>query len=330
MKIFITGGAGYIGSVLAGQLLSRGDDVTVFDDLWFGGDSVIALMQSDRFRLIKGDICSENNLATIMRTADCVVHLAALVGFPACEKGGRDYARRINVQGTQNVCQAANKAGVKRLIFASSYSNYGESQQGELVTETSPLQPKSIYAETKIEAERYLLCQDFPDLTAPTCLRLATVFGLSPRTRFDLIVNQFVLDAITKGVAEIYQVDFKRSFVHVRDVARAIVAIMDAPVEMVRNQVFNVGSESCNISKQKLVELIKLYIPDLKVIYRDISFASDMRSIHVSFEKIRRTLGFEAKISIAQGIEELLWAIQNKVISDPLNDRYRNHPAILV
>ena len=330
MKIFITGGAGYIGSVLAGQLLSRGDDVTVFDDLWFGGDSVIPLMQSDRFRLIKGDICSENNLATIMRTADCVVHLAALVGFPACEKGGRDYARHINVEGTQNVCQAANKAGVKRLIFASSYSNYGESQKGELVTETSPLQPKSIYAETKIEAERYLLCQDFTDITAPTCLRLATVFGLSPRTRFDLIVNQFVLDAISKGVTEIYQVDFKRSFVHVRDVARAIVTIMDAPIEMVQNQVFNVGSESCNISKQQLVELIKLYIPDLKVIYRDISFAADMRSIHVSFEKIRRTLGFEAKISIAQGIEELLWAIQNKVISDPLNDRYRNHPAILV
>ena len=265
-----------------------------------------------------------------MSTADCVVHLAAIVGFPACDKVGRDYAWRINVQGTQNVWQAANKAGVKRFIFASSYSNYGESQQGELVTETSPLQPKSIYAETKIEAEKYLLCRGSSDITAPTCLRLATVFGLSPRTRFDLIINQFVLDALTKGVLEIYQTDFKRSFVHVRDVARAIAAMMDAPIEMVRNQVFNVGSESCNISKQKLVEMIKLSIPKLNVIYRDVSFAGDMRSIHVSFEKIRRTLAFEAKTSVAEGIEELIGAIQNGVIADPHNNRYRNHPTILV
>ena len=330
MKIFITGGAGYIGSVLAGQLLSRGDEVTVFDDLWFGGDSVIPLMQSDRFRLIKGDICTETRLASIMSTADCVVHLAAIVGFPACDKVGRDHAWRINVQGTQNVWQAANKAGVKRFIFASSYSNYGESQQGELVTETSPLQPKSIYAETKIEAEKYLLSRGSSDITAPTCLRLATVFGLSPRTRFDLIINQFVLDALTKGVLEIYQTDFKRSFVHVRDVARAIAAMLDSPIEMVRNQVFNVGSESCNISKQKLVEMIKLSIPKLNVLYRDVSFAGDMRSIHVSFEKIRRTLAFEAKTSVAEGIEELIGAIQNGVIADPHNNRYRNHPTILV
>ena len=166
---------------------------------WFGGDSVIPSMQSDKFRLIKGDICTETRLATIMSTADCVVHLAAIVGFPAYIRSGV-IMRGASMFREYKMCgRQPTRAGVKRFIFASSYSNYGESQQGELVTETSPLQPKSIYAETKIEAEKYLLCRGSSDITAPTCLRLATVFGLSPRTRFDLIINQFVLRRIDQG-----------------------------------------------------------------------------------------------------------------------------------
>ena len=330
MRVLVTGGAGYIGSALVAALLQRGDQVTVLDDLWFGGESVLPFLSCDKFRLVKCDLCAESELLDVVCGADCVVHLAAIVGFAACEKAGRASVWRINVEGTQKVYQVAAKAGVNRMVFASSYSNYGESKQDEPVTEESPLHPKSIYAKSKIEAERFLLSQTDPNRTTPICLRLATVFGLSPRTRFDLILNQFVLEAYLKGRLELYQENFKRSFVHVRDVARAIMCVMDAPIEQVRGEVFNVGSEKLNSSKQELVELIKKYLPQLTVEYRDTSFTGDMRSIHVSFEKIRKMLHFEAQISLEQGIEEILWTLRHGGISDPLNEKYRNHPAILV
>ena len=329
-RILVTGGAGYIGSTLVASLLKRGDQVTVLDDLWFGGESILPFINFDNFSLVKRDLCSDGSIDGMMNEVDCVVHLAAIVGFPACEKAGRSYVWLVNVEGTKKVYQAAKKAGVNRLIFASSYSNYGESKQNEPVTEESPLNPQSTYAESKIEAERFLLNQTNPNGTSPTCLRLATVFGVGPRTRLDLIVNQFVLDAYAKGRLEIYQENYKRSFVHVRDVVRAIMLVMDAPVEQVRGQVFNVGSEKFNTSKQELVELLRAYMPRLEVEYLDKSFAGDMRSIHVSFEKIRRVLNFEAQISLEQGINELLFVLKNGIISSPFSEKYRNHPPILI
>jgi len=330
IKVLVTGGAGYIGSALVAGLLNRGDQVTVLDDLWFGGESLLPFLSFDTFRLIKRDLCADGALLDVINGVDCVVHLAAIVGFPACEKAGRASVWQINVEGTKKVYEAAAKAGVSRLIFASSYSSYGESRQGEPVTEESPLYPKSIYAESKVEAERFLLSQTDPNSPAPICLRLATVFGVSPRTRFDLMVNQFVLEAYTKGQLELYQENFRRSFVHVRDVARAIICVMSAPLEQVCNQAFNVGSENLNTSKQELVDLIRTFLPQLEVEYCDASFAGDMRSIHVSFEKMRKVLQFEAQISLEEGIEELLWALRHGVISDPLSEKHRNHPAILV
>lgn len=330
MRILVTGGAGYIGSVLVAALLKRGDQVIVVDDLWFGGDSLLPFLCFDAFRLIKGDLCEHHAFMDAMDGVDCVVHLAAIVGFPACEKAGRASVWRTNVEGTKRTYEAAEKAEVGRVIFASSYSSYGESKEGEPVTEESPLAPRSLYAESKIEAERFLLSQTDLSGTASICLRLATVFGVSPRTRFDLMVNQFVLEALTKGYLTLYQENFKRSFVHVRDVSRAIMCAMDAPLEQVRNQVFNVGSENLNTSKQELVELIQTRLPQLKVEYRNSLFAGDMRSIHVSFDKMRTVLQFEAKISLEQGVEELLWTLRDGVISDPLSERFRNHPAILI
>lgn len=330
MKVLVTGGAGYIGSALVAALIQRGDSVTVLDDLWFGGESLLPFLSFDTFRLIKCDLCADSMPGDVMNEVDCVVHLAAIVGFPACEKAGREFVGRNNVQGTQRVYEMAKKSGVKRIIFASSYSSYGESRDGDPVTEESPLYPKSLYAESKIEAERFLRNQTDPDSPAPICLRLATVFGLSPRMRFDLMVNQFVLEAYTRGRLELYQENFKRSFVHVRDVARAIIYSINAPLEQIRNQVFNVGSENLNTSKQELVELIQSYLPHLKLEYRDFAFAGDMRSIHMSFEKMRRVLQFEAQIGLKQGIEELLWTLRHGIISDPSSERYRNHSAILV
>ena len=330
MKVLVTGGAGYIGSALVSALLKQGATVTVLDDLWFGGEAILPFLSFDTFRLVKCDLSADSIPGDVMNDADCLVHLAAVVGFPACEKAGRDFVWRNNVQGTQRLYEIAKNSRVKRVVFSSSYSNYGESKDGVPVTEDSPLYPKSLYAESKIEAERFLLNQADPQGPAPICLRLATVFGVSPRTRFDLIVNQFVLEAYTKEYVELYQENFKRSFVHVQDVVQAILCVMGAPLDRVRNQVFNVGSEKLNTSKQELIDLIRTYVPRLRVEYRNASFAGDMRSIHVSFEKMRKILRFETQINMDQGIKELLWTLRNRIISDPLSERYRNHSAILV
>jgi len=329
-KVLITGGAGYIGSSLVSRLLNLGIRVTVLDDLWFGGDSIRPFLNFDNFHLIKRDLRDDDVLSGDMREIDCVVHLAAIVGFPACKKAGRDSVWQINVEGTKKVFQVAVKAGVKRLIFASSYSSYGESKLNKPVTEESPLHPKSLYAESKIDAERFLLGQKDSKSTVPILLRLATVFGVSPRPRFDLIVNQFVLEAYTKKFLKIYEGDFKRSFVHIRDVVDAIICVANAPIGKVGNKVFNVGSEKLNASKRELVELLRAYFPRLKVEYCNKSFGGDMRSIHVSFEKIRNILQFETKIGLEEGIEEIIWMLDNGMISDPSNSRYRNHSPILV
>ncbi len=330
MKILVTGGCGYIGSALVAALMRRGDQVCVLDDLWFGGEALLPFFDFNGFELIKGDVCDDDLLFNSMAGVDCVIHLAAIVGFPACEKAGRESVWRINVDGTKKVYEAACRAGVQRLIFASSYSSYGESQPGDPVTEESPLRPKSDYAVSKVEAESFLLSRNPSQTTVPICLRLATVFGVSPRTRFDLIVNQFVLDACNKGQLEIYQEDFRRSFVHVRDVVRAMILMTEAPLETVGRQVFNIGTEQNNISKQELVELIRRHLPELRVVFRNTSFAGDMRSIHVSFDKIRKTLGFESEASVGDGIDEMLSALRQGVISNPHSEKFRNHPALLL
>ncbi len=328
--IVVIGGAGYIGSVLVSALLDQGNRVTVIDDLWFGGESLLPFLPVQRFRLVKEDVTTSRELDRVMQGADGVVHLAALVGFPACDRAGRETTWRVNVEATQRVYAAAVHGGVRRFIYASSYSNYGHAEGDAMVTEESPLFPQSLYAESKIAAERFLLDQAVQHGVSTVCLRLATVFGLSPRTRFDLMVNQFVLEAFSKRQLVLYQQDFKRSFVHVRDVARAMALVLDAPDDQVRGQVFNIGSEKLNTTKSYLVELLRKHWTDIQIEMRDLNFGGDMRSLHVSFEKARSILGFEAQLSLEEGINELCWALENRVIQEPQSDRYRNHPAILV
>lgn len=328
-KIVVVGGAGYIGSMVVSTLLNMGNMVTVIDDLLFGGESLLPFIHFKNFNLIKEDICKSLELDRMMQDADSVVHLAALVGFPACDQAGREKTMGINLHGTQRVHAAATRVGVKRFVFASSYSNYGYSEDGKVVTEDSPLFPQSLYAESKIAAERFLLDQT-PNNIITTCLRLATVFGVSPRTRFDLMVNQFTLEAFTKRRLVIFQQDFKRSFVHVRDVAQAISLVLEAPESLVRGQVFNIGSEKLNTTKSYLVKILQDHWPNIEVEMRDVNFGGDMRSLHVSFDKARKALGFEAQLSLEEGINELCWALENKVILEPQSDRYRNHPTILI
>jgi len=224
----------------------------------------------------------------------------------------------------QRVFELADQIGARRFIFSSTYSNYGLVKDGGPVTEESPLYPQSLYAETKIAAERWLVEQARNSRCAPLIFRFATLFGISPRTRFDLIVNQFVLEAMTKRELIIYQRGYSRSFVHVRDVVEGIILGLLASEEKVRGQVYNLGSDAGNYTKDEVVALVKKHVDGLKVIHKDLSFGGDMRDIEVSFGKIKRELAFQPRISVEEGILEVRDALQLGVIKDAVDNRYRN------
>jgi len=318
--IVITGGAGYIGSVLTGILLNAGHHVTVIDKLLFGGDHMLCYRSNDKFSMIVEDVL-ETNLKQYLFSATHVIHLAAIVGFPACQQVGPSIARRYNVEATKKVFGAAEECGVSRMLFSSTYSVYGISADGKPVSEESPLCSQSLYGDTKIEAEQYLLSQHNSSCL-PIILRFSTLFGISPRTRFDLIINQFVLEALTARKIVLYQKNYKRSFCHISDIVRAVcLALLEWPDDDCR-QIWNVGSNVNNLSKEDVVNLIKDQI-DIDVIYKDLSFGGDMRDICVSFDKIAGK-AFSPKISVASGIQEIKEALTSGLIKDPFNDKYRN------
>jgi len=325
--ILITGGAGYIGSLLTGELLRAGYRVTVLDKLLFGGDSLVNYLADPNFYFAKADVWEPRALREVFKgpnqAPDAVVHLAAIVGFPACQAVGRSVAWRYNVEATQHVFAQAEELGAKRFVFASTYSNYGHSLDGNEVTEESPLHPHSLYAETKIAAEQALLAQK-DSSCAPLIFRLATLYGISPRTRFDLIVNQFVLDAYAKRELLIYQRGYSRSFIHVRDVVAGFLLGLEAPESKVRGQIFNLGTEKGNYSKDKIVEFVLKRLPETMVRYKDLTFGGDMRDISVSFEKIRRQLGYQAQFDVDDGVREVLHALQEGLIKNPQDERFRN------
>jgi nucleoside-diphosphate-sugar epimerase len=227
------------------------------------------------------------------------------------------------VEATHQVFEASADLGAKRFVFASTYSNYGLSEDGLPVNEESSLNPQSLYAETKIAAEEYLLSQkDAP--IAPLIFRLATLYGISPRTRFDLIVNQFVLDAYTKRELIIYQRGYSRSFVHVQDVVRGILLGLDAPEEKVRGQVYNLGMDDGNYTKDEIVGLVIKRLPETVVTFKDLTFGGDMRDIRVSFEKIKRELGFIGHLNVDDGVREVVHALRTGLIRNPTDEHYRN------
>jgi nucleoside-diphosphate-sugar epimerase len=330
LGIAITGGAGYIGSLLTGELLRRGHRVRVLDTLFFGGESLLAYLSDPGFAFHKVDVADpKRDLTPFMEDVDVVFHLAAIVGFPACQQIGEPAAWRYNVEATQKVFRAAETAGVRRMVFASTYSNYGIADDDTLVTETSPLRPQSLYARTKIAAEAYLLEQGGRSPVTVVIPRFATLYGISPRTRFDLIVNQFVLEALTKRKLVIYQGDYTRSFIHVGDVVEALVRMAEAPEGQVRNEIFNVAAPDGNYSKLELVELVRKHVPAVEVEYRDLSFGEDMRDVAVSCEKIGQVLGFRAQRRVEDGVVEIRDAIECGLIKDPFSAKYRNHQFIV-
>ena len=324
MKVLITGGAGYIGSLLTGVLLQRGYSVVVVDDLLFGGDSLLAYLTHPQFTFYKANVTERETIKQYFKDVDHVIHLAALVGFPACQQVGPQVAWLYNLQGTKNVYELARESEVKRFVFSSTYSNYGIADGDAPVTEESTLNPQSLYAETKIAAEQYLLDEGKKSATIPVLFRFATLFGLSPRTRFDLIINQFVLEAIEKRHLIIYQKNYTRSFVHIRDIARALTMALESDAAKVKSQIFNVGSNRGNHTKEELIDMIRKHVSGVTIEYKDLTFGGDMRDIKVSFDKIERVLGYTAEVTVEEGIRELAAAIQTKFLYDPHSMRNRN------
>jgi len=325
--ILITGGAGYIGSLLTSELLRLNYRVTVLDSLLFGGESLVPFLHHPNFHFVKSDVTEPRAIKDSCRDEwqkpDSIIHLAAIVGFPACQAVGKQVAWKYNVDSTKMVFEQAADLGVERFVFASTYSNYGMSENGKPVTEESPLNPQSLYAETKIASEEFLLSQkDTP--TAPILFRFATLYGISPRTRFDLIVNQFVLEAFTKRELIIYQRGYSRSFVHIRDVARGVIMGLEADKSKIQGQVFNLGTDNGNYSKDDIVQLVLKRMPQTIVEYKDLTFGGDMRDITVSFAKIKNVLGFETTLDVDDGIRELLFALKTGIIQNPTDAHYRN------
>lgn len=325
--VLITGGAGYIGSFLTSELLRANYRVTVLDSLLFGGESLVPFLHHPNFHFVKADVTEPRAVKDALRDGwqklDAIVHLAAIVGFPACQAVGRQVAWRYNVEATKMVFDQAVDLGVERFIFSSTYSNYGLSPDGEPVTEESSLNPQSLYAETKIAAEEFLLSQKEASC-APLIFRFATLYGISPRTRFDLIVNQFVLEAFTKRELIIYQRGYSRSFVHIRDVVRGVIMGLEAERSKICEEVFNLGTDNGNYSKDDIVRLILKRMPETVVEYKDLTFGGDMRDITVSFAKIKKILGFDTTLDVDDGVREVLFALKTGIIRNPNDEKYRN------
>jgi nucleoside-diphosphate-sugar epimerase len=320
MRVLVTGGAGYIGSVLTIRLLQAGHAVRVLDTLMFGGESLLGVCDHPHFEFFRGDVRDEGKAAQALEGIDAVVHLAAIVGEPACNKDP-ELARTINFGATVSLVDQAKRLGVSRFIFTSTCSNYGVSDVSALADEDIALNPISLYAETKVAAEKYVV--GAANSSFCTCvLRLATAYGLSPRMRFDLLLNELVRDAVSKKWVVLYGPGSWRPFAHVRDISRAFVTALEAPRDVVSGSTFNVGADSENYQKRQLAGLIAQHIPqaDIEVTERK----SDPRDYRVAFGKISRVLGFKTTKTVEDGILEIRDAIVAGIIKEPFDPKYDN------
>jgi len=321
-RILVTGGAGYLGSVLVDDLLRGGRPVRALDALIVGdGRSLLHLWGRPGFEFVRGDVRDADVRASALADVEAVVHLAAVVGDPACARDP-DRAREINLAATGALVSEAAAAGVDRFVFASTCSNYGKMHDGDAVaTEEWELRPVSLYAETKVAAEIDVLAHSTAGI-ATICLRFATVYGVSPRMRFDLTVNEFARDAFVNRELLVYGEQFWRPYVHVRDAAQAVSTVLEAPTDQVQGEVFNVGNSSQNFRKQDLVELLLERVPDALV--ERVAKQEDPRDYRVGFDKIESQLGYATTRTVPGGIDELIALLGSGAISDPFADTFRN------
>lgn len=322
MKILVTGGAGYVGSTLVPLLLSGGHSVRVLDNLIHGGGPLLGAWSNPAFEFCRGDIRDRSAQKAAVSGTDAVVHLAAIVGDPACAREP-ELARAVNLDASLSLIEESRLAGVKRFVFASTCSNYGKmSDAAQFVDEESELSPVSLYAETKVAVEKHLLKDGQSETWCATPLRFATVFGTSPRMRFDLTVNEFTMEMVSKKKLVVFGEQFWRPYIHVRDAARAIMLVLESPPEKVAGRVFNVGSTDQNFQKQQLVEMIRQHAPEAVVDF--VHKTEDPRDYRVSFSRLSGELGFHITRTVSDGISEVAKLVNDSVISDFESRGYRN------
>ncbi len=308
MKILVTGGAGYIGTSLVPALLERNYDVTVLDNLMYDQNVLLEYYIKDNFSFVYGDIRDKQIIKELTTKSDVVIHLASIVGAPACKKN-ETLAKEVNVDGTKNIVDQLSNDQI--LLFASTGSVYGKIE-GMCNEDWTP-NPLSLYGSTKLDGERMAL-----NLNNSVAFRFATAYGLSPRLRLDLLPNDFVLNAIRNKYLVVYDKKFRRTFIHVTDIVRSYIHMLDN-IDKVKGNAYNIGSELNNYTKEDLVNKIKQHV-DFQVYYADEGIPDpDQRDYEVSYRKLAET-NFEVNIDIDRGIQELVDGFENlRVRSDFAN-----------
>ena len=319
-SVLVVGGAGYVGSELVRQLLDSGYQVRVLDLQLFGLEPLQDLLGNKRLQVQKGDFRNIEHVTRALRDMDAVVHLAAIVGDPACAIDEQTTIA-VNYQAARMMAQLARANGISRFVFASTCSVYGASDGKGEISEDGVLNPVSLYATTKIDAEQALQ-ETADDFFQPTMLRFGTAYGLSHRPRFDLVANLFSAKAVTDGKISVFNGHYARPFIHVRDMARACLMCLESDLPRVGNQIFNVGDESQNYTISELGRFVAGHVPG--TIVEESSDDSDPRSYRVSFQKIRNTLGFRASIDLSEGVLEMVQAVQDGRIADWTDPIYSN------
>jgi nucleoside-diphosphate-sugar epimerase len=312
MKILITGGAGYLGSVITKNMLDLGHEVTVLDNLLFNQISPLTYTYHKKYNFIYGDVRNKELLTKLVKSHDVIIPLAAIVGFPAC-KANPTLAWDINYN--QIITIDNNLSNNQLILYPNTNSGYGIGEGQSECTEESPLKPISVYGESKCKSEALLL-----DQTSAVCFRLATVFGSSPRMRTDLLVNEFVYKAMTDKYIVVFEKHFKRNFIHIQDVANVFTHALNN-YDAMKGNVYNVGLSDANLNKEELLEKIKLYIPDFAITYSDFYEDPDKRDYIVSNNKIEST-GWLPDYTLDDGIVELMKTYQ--VLIPRMTSEFRN------
>ncbi len=307
MKILVTGGSGYVGSVLVPALLHKGYQVKVFDNLLFKQTSLLHHFINRNFSFVHGDVRDVHALKTAVQDVDLIIHLAAIVGAPVCSVHP-ELAEAVNYQGTVNLDSV--RSTIQPIIFASTGSNYGKVDG--TCTEDTPLHPLSVYGQTKTKAEEHL--RKSGDMIG---FRFATAFGVSPRLRLDLMPNDFALQALRVGNLIVYQKDVRRTFIHVTDMARAFIHAIEHVDEM-NNEIYNVGNENMNLTKEEVAQLVKKFV-NYYLHFAEIGTDPDQRDYEVSYQKIRAK-GFETQVSMEEGIRELVEAFKLLKLENPYSN----------
>jgi nucleoside-diphosphate-sugar epimerase len=316
-RVLVIGGAGYIGSLLVDCLLEKGYRVRVLDSLLYGDEPLRTVKDHPDFELMVGDCRNIQDVVKAVRGIESVIHLAAIVGDPACEQN-QELALETNYSATRMLIEIAKGHGVRRLLFASSCSVYGATDVE--VDEDAAVRPISLYGQTKVDSEKALLEARSEDFH-PTILRFATVFGLSYRPRFDLVVNLLTAKAKQEGAITIYNGQQWRPFIHVRDLAEATVRVLETPAALVSGQIFNVGDKRLNHTLTQVADIVREVFPNVRVEQVE---NADHRNYRVNFNKLLSKTGFEARYSLLEGVRELEKAFDERLITNYKDPRYHN------